>query len=87
MPGSKKIVESAVLVPTEQIARCIRIIRGQKVMIDSDLAVLYQVETGALTRAVKRNLERFPQDFMFQLSDAEFENLRSQTGISSEWGG
>lgn len=56
-------------------------------MIDSDLAILYQVETGALTRAVKRNLERFPEDFMFQLTEEEFEDLRSQTGISSDWGG
>lgn len=87
MPSSKKSIESVALVPSEQIARCIRIIRAQKVMIDSDLAVLYQVETGALTRAVKRNLERFPNDFMFQLTEAEFDNLRSQTGISSDWGG
>ena len=61
-------------------------IRGQRVMIDADLAVLYGVETGALVRAVKRNMDRFSEDFMFQLSNEEWENLRCQFGISS-WGG
>ncbi len=85
--SSKKSDKGAAVVPLEQVARCIRFIRAQKVMIDSDLAILYQVKTGALTRAVRRNLERFPEDFMFQLTEAEFEGLRSQTGISSDWGG
>ena len=58
-------------------------IRGQKVMLDSDLAALYEVETKNLNKAVKRNLERFPDDFMFQLTKAELENLRFQIGTSS----
>ena len=71
------------------------LVRGQKVMLDEDLAALYEVETKALNRAVKRNLDRFPDDFMFQLSAGEFANLRfqsdtssseSQTG-ASRWGG
>lgn len=69
-----------------QIERHILLIRGEKVMLDADLASLYQVETRVLTQAVKRNLDRFPADFMFQLSKAEFDQLRSQTVISS-WGG
>jgi hypothetical protein len=56
-------------------------------MLDADLADLYGVETGALTRAVRRNANRFPVDFMFQLTSREFEDLRCQTGISSKWGG
>jgi len=56
-------------------------IRGQRVMLDEDLAVLYGVETGALVRAVKRNLDRFPEDFIFQLSSEEWESLRRQIGI------
>lgn len=58
-------------------------IRGQKVMIDRDLAELYNVETKQLKRQVKRNLERFPSDFMFELSSEEFENWRSQFGTSN----
>ena len=57
--------------------------RGHKVMLDEDLARLYGVETRILTRAVRRNLDRFPEDFMFQLSDQEVTDLRSQFGISS----
>ena len=57
--------------------------RGQHVIIDSDIAALYQVETGALNRAVKRNPNRFPEDFCFQLSPDEHENLKCQIGISS----
>jgi hypothetical protein len=56
-------------------------------MLDSDLAVLYGVETGALNRATRRNLGRFPPDFMFQLTAEEAENLKCQIGISSYWGG
>lgn len=59
------------LVPTELIAQSILVIRGQKVIIDADLAALYGVPTKALNQAVKRNQERFPEDFMFQLSPAE----------------
>lgn len=61
-------------------------IRGQRVMLDFDLANLYGVETRALNQAVKRNIQRFPSDFMFQLSQREFDNLMSQIVISS-WGG
>ena len=57
-------------------------IRGQKVMIDSDLAALYDVETSNLNKAVKRNIERFPDDFMFQLTKEEWDNLIFQNGIS-----
>src|SRR5688572_25431848 len=68
--------------PPAQIAQRILIIRGEKVMIDADLAELYGVQTRALNQAVKRNLERFPADFMFQLSAKEFENWRSQIVMS-----
>ena len=73
--------------PVERILQSIMVIRGEKVILDADLAGLYGVETGALVRAMKRNIERFPSDFMFQLSDEEWENLRCQFGISSSWGG
>lgn len=62
-------------------------IRGRKVLIDSDLADLYVVETKQLNRAVSRNIERFPEDFMFRLNDREFENLKYHFGTSSSWGG
>ena len=75
------------LIPAERIEKAILLIRGQKVLLDADLAALYAVETGALTRAVKRNLQRFPRDFMFRLTNKEFANLRRQFGISSQWGG
>ena len=61
-------------------------VRGQRVMLDFDLAELYEVETRTLNQAVKRNIKRFPSDFMFQLSNKEFDNLMSQIVISS-WGG
>jgi hypothetical protein len=61
-------------------------IRGQRVMLDRDLAELYRVTTGALNQAVKRNINRFPEDFMFQITSEEFTNLKSQIVISS-WGG
>jgi len=75
------------LIPAERIERAILLIRKQRVMLDQELASLYQVETGALVRAVKRNIARFPEDFMFQLTKDEFANLKCQTGISSRWGG
>lgn len=78
--------ETAFIIPIERIRRCIYLIRDRKVMLDSDLAALYGVETKALVQAVKRNIDRFPSDFMFRLSKGEFENLRSQFGTSS-WGG
>jgi hypothetical protein len=62
-------------------------IRGQKVLLDMDLAELYGVETGALTRAVRRNRDRFPADFMFQLNNQEVTNLKCQIGIPRSWGG
>ena len=71
------------LVPMERIERAILVLRGHRVMLDADLAALYQVETKALVRAVTRNIERFPADFMFRLSADEFENLRRQFGTSS----
>ncbi len=75
------------LVLTDRIASAILLLRGEKVMLDADLAALYGVETKALVRAVKRNIDRFPEDFMFQLTKAEFDNLRYQAGTSSSWGG
>jgi phage regulator Rha-like protein len=75
-----KIYESAVPVSGEEIEHAILLIRGQKVMLDRDLARLYDVETKALNRAVKRNLDRFPADFMFQLSEDEYNSLRFQFG-------
>ena len=73
--------------PPDRIAESIYLIRGQKVMVDSDLAKLYEVETRALVQAVKRNEDRFPPDFMFQLDDDEWEDLKSQSVTSSQWGG
>jgi phage regulator Rha-like protein len=66
------------LVPIERIERCIFLIRGQKVMLDHDLAELYGVRTKLLNQAVKRNMKRFPGDFMFQLTFQEARGLRSQ---------
>jgi hypothetical protein len=75
------------LVSLERIENAIYQIRGLRVMLDEDLAELYEVETGALVRAVKRNSERFPVDFMFQITKQEHESLRCQTGISNGRGG
>jgi hypothetical protein len=72
------------VIPVERIASRVYVIRGQNVMLDSDLAELYGVETGALVRAMKRNASRFPPDFSFQLSEKEEESLRCQIGISNE---
>ena len=74
------------LVPVEFIAQSILLLRGQKVLLDADLAELYGVETKVLLQAVKRNRERFPEDFMFQLTADEFGILRSQF-VTSRWGG
>jgi hypothetical protein len=70
-------------IPVELIERRIYLIRRHKIMLDSDLADLYQVETKALNRAVHRNVSRFPGDFMFQLTAEEAESLRYQTGTSN----
>jgi len=80
------MAESKNVLPVEVIANKIYLIRGQKVMFDFDLSELYGVETKYLIRAVKRNPERFPPDFMFQLNKEEFKNLRFQFG-TSKWGG
>jgi len=74
------------IIPIERVASAIYVIRDQKVMLDSDLAELYGVSTKVLNQALKRNVDRFPEDFMFQLDDEEFENLRSQS-VTSSWGG
>jgi hypothetical protein len=70
----------------ETISNKIYVIRNQKVMLDSDLALLYGIETKVLNQAVKRNVSRFPEDFMFQLTEVEFQNLKSQI-VTSSWGG
>ena len=74
-------------IPIERIHQAILVIRGQKVMLDHDSADLYDVKTKDLVRSVKRNTRRFPEDFMFRLTDKEFANLRCQIGTSSFWGG
>ena len=71
------------LIYAEQIGKSIYIIRGHRVMLSSSLADLYGVEPRVLMQAVKRNIERFPEDFMFQLTTEEFPNLKSQIVISS----
>jgi hypothetical protein len=78
--------ELQALVAEQKILNKIYVIRGEKVMIDQDLSEMYGVETKQLKRQVKRNIDRFPKDFMFELTKKEFENLRSQIGTSS-WGG
>jgi hypothetical protein len=81
----RKIMENDLL-KEENIASKIFVLRGKRVMLDSDLAEIYNVETKMLNRAVKRNQKRFPKDFMLQLSNEEWDNLRFQNGTSS-WGG
>jgi len=80
------IKKKEIIISEEVIVSKIYFIRGQKVMLDRDLAELYGVETKVLKQSVKRNLKRFPEDFMFELNDAEFKNLRSQI-VTSSWGG
>lgn len=74
------------VISDERVINKIYLIRNERVMLDSDLAELYCVETRRLNEQVKRNIERFPEDFMFQLNTDEFENLKSQIATSS-WGG
>ena len=81
----KKVPQKSA-VPMERITSKIYIIRGQKVMLDRDLADLYGVQTKVLKQAVRRNIDRFPSDFMFTLKKKGFENLRSQI-VTSSWGG
>ncbi|MFV8356375.1 ORF6N domain-containing protein [Flavobacterium sp. XS1P32] len=76
----------AIMIPDDIISSKIYLIRDQKVMLDKDLSELYAVENKQLKRQVRRNIERFPDDFMFELNQLEFDNLRSQIGTSS-WGG
>ena len=76
--------ENKIMVPEEIIMNKIYVIRGQKVMIDRDLAELYDVETRILNQAVKRNEKRFPEDFMFRLTQEELENWKSQIVISNK---
>jgi len=93
--GVRKSVADGLVVPIERITQTILLIRGHKVILDEDLAEMYHVETKALNRAVRRNFDRFPGDFMIQLSAEEFASLRYQTGTSnlrsqigtSRWGG
>lgn len=79
---TSQIATSNLAVPMGRIERRILLVRGHKVMLDADLAELYGVETKMLNRAVRRNIERFPDDFMFQLTADEFESLRCQSGTS-----
>ncbi|MDD3950151.1 MAG: ORF6N domain-containing protein [Desulfobacterales bacterium] len=76
------------IAPEKRIIRAIMVIRGEKVILDSDLAALYGVETRRLNEQVHRNIDKFPEDFMFQLTREEFDNLKSQIATSSfGWGG
>ena len=70
--------EKEITIPVERIKQSIVLIRGQKVMLDRDLANLYEVETKVLKQAVRRNIKRFPDDFMFELTKEENQSLRSQ---------
>jgi hypothetical protein len=81
-----QIATSRSSIPAERVERRILSIRGQKVMLSTDIAELYQVAPKVLMQAVKRNLGRFPDDFMFQLKQEEFANLKSQI-VTSSWGG
>lgn len=86
LKASKEVANCDQLPETIDIQPMIRVIRGQQVMLDNDLATLYGVETRALNQAVKRNINRFPDDFMFQLTKEELDNLMSQN-VTSSWGG
>lgn len=79
-------MQSLSIIPDEIVINKIYSIRHQKVMLDSDLAELYDVETKVLNQAVNRNTDRFPEDFMFRLSDNEWKNMKSQI-VTASWGG
>ena len=81
------MLKRQLMIPAERIESHILLVRGHKVILDSDLGRLYDVATKALVQAARRNKERFPQDFMFRLSRKEFRILRSQFVTSSHWGG
>jgi len=85
-PGSERLTSKTSLIPSERIDQAILFLRGERVILDKDLALLYGVSTRDLNKAVTRNLDRFPEDFMLQLTRDEFGNLKSQFGTSS-WGG
>ena len=87
MPPSKSLNKGLSRVSVELIERRIYLIRGHKVMIDADLAELYKVPTKRFNQQVRRNLTRFPEDFMFQLTKEEAKSLRSQFATSKEGGG
>jgi hypothetical protein len=84
--NAKKTKPSELPTP-EKLAPLVRLIRGERVLLDADLARLYGVDTKVLNQAVKRNGDRFPDDFMFQLSDAETDCLKSQIVTSNQRGG
>ena len=84
--ASKQNKPGTLAQPVEVVVSRILLLRNQKTLLDADLAELYGVPTKVLLQAVKRNLERFPDDFMFQLTDQEFSHLRSQI-VTSSWGG
>ncbi len=86
MAKKAEIVKPTVAIEQLQVQQMIHVIRGERVILDRDLAALYGVEVAQLNRQVQRNIERFPQDFMFQLTNQEFTNLKCQNGTSS-WGG
>lgn len=87
MSMAKKRKSAPPAIPSQRIERRIYVIRNQNVLLDEDLAELYEVPTKALNQAFKRNLERFPDDFAFQLNRDEWTSLRSQTVTSRSWGG
>jgi hypothetical protein len=80
---AKKVPAASAIVPAERIQQCLYVIRGQKVLLDEDLARLYGVQTRVLNQAVSRNADRFPDDFVFRLTAEEFANLKSQIVTSS----
>ncbi len=86
-PRASQATAVTSLPSTQALVNLVRQVRGEKILLDTDLAALYGVETGALNRAVKRNVARFPQDFMFELTPQEWDNLRCQIGMSSSHGG
>ncbi len=77
-------MSKALMITDEAVINKIYLIRGKKVMLDRDLAEMYGVETGQLKRQVRRNIDRFPEDFMFEMNQAELQNWRSQFGISND---
>ena len=79
-----QIVTSKLAIPPERVERRILLIRGEKVMLDTDLAELYQVQTFRLNEQVKRNRTRFPEDFMFRLTEKEARSLTSQSAMSNK---